>query len=228
MEKNIWWKNQLRNKEDRAVIKLYNDENHFIESVIIPTDYYPLNGKHEIFTYENTTPMEDEAVLAIFDEVKFEVGRCYTNTANLCHKLREHGYDARPYAGWLFTSNSEFPVHHSWCMLGESLLDLSDGFTAMLSGANAEQFKTAKNLEEAMETMAEYHRAAIKQKNRDRCFIVGQSTPFLLYVGCECEPEQGRTIYRNLLAKYPHHKCEENCDSSGLNNTQKKIKEKLR
>ena len=46
----MWWENQLRDKEDRAVIKLHDENGKFTKSVIVPTDYYPLNGKHEVFT----------------------------------------------------------------------------------------------------------------------------------------------------------------------------------
>ena len=68
----MWWENQLRDKEDRAVIKLHDENGKFTKSVIVPTDYYPLNGKHEVFTYQNTEAVTDKEILNLFDKVKYE------------------------------------------------------------------------------------------------------------------------------------------------------------
>lgn len=63
-------------------------------------------------------------------------------------------------------------------------------------------------------------------ENHLRCHVVGRATPFLLYVGSECEPYYGRTIYQRLMTKYPCHECQRNCDSEGYNATQRVMKNK--
>ena len=108
----MWWENQLRDKEDRAVIKLHDENGKFTKSVIVPTDYYPLNGKHEVFTYQNAEAVTDKEILNLFDKVKYEIGYCYQNTLKLCEILQAHGYPARSYVGWVFTSGTQTPVKH--------------------------------------------------------------------------------------------------------------------
>lgn len=221
----FWHEERAGFKEDKAVVKLLNDDDSFKKSVIIPTDYYPLSGEYEVFTYKNTKVVNDEKVLAVFDGVKYRIGCCYGNTQEVVSRLRELGYDAKPYVGWLFTGVTEFPIHHCWCVLdGDKILDLADDFTVMLSGVNGEHFKDKRG-DELRELAAAFQMAASKVPNRVRCQPVGQATPFLLYVGCECEPENGRLIYRNLLQRYPHHECERNCDASGMNATQRVMRD---
>lgn len=222
----VWHENQVRYKDDTVVIKLRNDYGNFKKSVIVPTAYYPLNGKYKAFHYQNTKQVTDENVLRVFDEVKYRIGHCYTNTEELVFRLKENDYNAKSYVGWLFTSNTEYPIHHCWCVLDDdSILDLSDDYTAMLSGGNHENFKN-KSIEETRELIADFQQAARKVKNSIRCCPVGTPTPFFLYVGCECDPEVGKTMYQNLIARFPNHECQRNCDSSGMNATQKVMKEK--
>lgn len=222
----MWYENNAVFKENRAVVKLRKPDGAFIKSIIIPTAYYPLNSNYEVFTYKNTKPMNDDGILKIFDSVKYQLGHCYTNTGELVRKLNESGYDAKSYAGWLFTDAGDLPVHHCWCVIekdGEkSVLDLSDDFTAMLSGENGENFKDC-DANETRELIASFHEAAASVPNSLRCSPVGTPTPFLLYIGCECPAEDARKLYGNLMRQYPDHECESNCDSTGLNATQRLI-----
>lgn len=94
----------------------------------------------------------------------------------------------------------------------------------MLSGANGEHFKTAKSIEESRELIASFHEYAMNVENHLRCHAVGQATPFLLYVGSECDPNYGRVIYQRLMDKYPDHECQRNCDGEGYNATQRIMK----
>lgn len=221
-----WFEERVRFKEDKAVIKLANVDGSFKKSVILPTDYYPLNGKYEVFTCGNTKQTMDEGVLEIFDKVKYRIGHCYSNTSNLISRLKKHGYDVKSYVGWLFTSEQEFPVHHCWAVLdGNILLDLGDDFTMMLTGANGENFKDDLSKEEVRELMVSFQLAASRVPNSVRCYPVGRVTPFLLYVGCECSPEEGSVIYNNLIFKFPDHECQRNCDASGLNALQRAMRE---
>lgn len=221
-----WYKEYITLKENKAIVKLYDAENRFVKSVIVPTIQYPLNGKYKIFHCENTEAVKDEKVLEIFDSVKYKIGHCYTNVGILVGRLQNAGYDAKSYAGWLFTGKGEFPVHHCWVVLdGKSVLDLSDDFTAMLSGKNADNFRKTMSKKEMAETIASFQMAARTQKNHIRCYPVGIPTGFLLYIGCECDPEEGRKIYQDLIKNFPNHDCERNCDNSGLNETQRIMRE---
>lgn len=222
---NLDWYTDTKNvriKEDKVVVKLYRD-NTFIESCIIPTVYYPLNGKLEVFTAENTKQCLDEKILEIFDRIEFKVGHCYQNTDNLVKELQKEGYNAKSYVGWLFTGKDQYPVHHCWCVLDDHVLDLSDHFTMMLTGNNGENFKGVKTKEEQALVMADFLKAAQKAKNSEKCYPVGVPTPFMFYIGNECEPEAGRIIYQQLMKEFPDHKCDRT-DKQGLNQTQRIFK----
>lgn len=226
MSRTWWHEERTRFKADKAVVKLANEDGSFKKSIIIPTDYYPLNGKYEVFTYANTKQTVDEGVLEVFDKVKYHIGHCYTNTAELVSRLRKRGYDVKPYVGWVFVTACDFPIHHCWAVLnGETILDLSDDFTMMYSGSNGENFKEGLSIEERRELIVSFQLAASKVPNSARCYPVGLATPFMLYIGSECDPEEGRTFYNNLIRKYPGHECERNCDASGLNATQKAMRD---
>lgn len=221
----MWWEEQARFKDDKVVVKLRNDDGSFLKSIIVPTVYYPLNNNYEVFHYLNTRILEDDAVKEIFNSVEYKIGHCYQNTADLVSALKSQGYDAKPYVGWLFTSDNQTPVHHCWCVLdGDIVLDLADDYTVMLSGANGEQFKD-KSYDEVKELIVDFAKAAREVPNVIRCANVGTPTPFMLYVGCECEPNDGRYIYNKLMAEYPDHECQRNCDSNGYNRVQRRMKE---
>lgn len=221
-----WYEKRTRFKVDKAVVKLVNEDGSFKKSIVVPTDYYPLNGKYEVFTYANTKQTLDDGVLEIFDKVKYRIGGCYTNTTELVARLQKRGYDVKSYVGWAFLTESDFPVHHCWAVLnGETILDLSDDYTMMLTGENGEYFTEGQSKEERRELIVSFQLAASKVPNRVRCYPVGRATPFMLYIGCECSPDEGRKIYNNLIRKYPGHECERNCDASGLNATQKAMRE---
>lgn len=227
---DYWHENEsiVRLKNDRVVVKLYSQNGIFKTSVVMPTEYYPLvPGKvpYEVFSYKNTKPVEDAEVLRIFDDVNYSRGCCYTNTKKLVEKLKAAGYNAKSYCGWLFTANEEIPVHHCWCVLdGKSILDLADDFTLMLSGKNGENFNKARDKQEVRELIVSFELAAKRIKNSVRCQTVGTPTPFLLYVGTECEADKARDVYNDLVRKYPDHECQRNCDQDGLNATQRIMK----
>ena len=111
-------------------------------------------------------------------------------------------------------------------MDGNIILDLADDFTVMLSGENGKKFESVKSKIEWAEMVASFQYAARKVKNSIRCSPVGIPTSFLLYVGSECEPEQGIEIYNRLIQKYPDHECQRNLDSEGYNPTQRILQKK--
>lgn len=97
-------------KKEKIVVKKTDENGEFEKSVIIPTDLYPLNDKYEYFTIKNTEEMHNEEVLSIFDSVKYQIGRCYTNAGELHKRLVQAGYDAKIYCGWLFVGESQLPI----------------------------------------------------------------------------------------------------------------------
>ena len=222
----LWHDIHVRQKPDKVVVKLRNVDGSFKESCITPTVMYPLNGKPEVFTYNNTCRTTDTELLKIFDSVKYNVGKCYQNTIDLVAALRENGYDVKPYVGWLYVSEHSYPIHHCWAVVNNHVLDLSDDYTIMFHGQNGKYFEDCKTVEEQRELMADFRKEAAKQPNSIRCAPVGEPSSFLLYIGCECEPNEGRKIYRDLIKAYPNHPVHSNVDSNGLNATQRLFKEK--
>jgi len=214
----------VRASAEKVAVKMY-DDGEFVGSIIIPTELYPLNNKPVVFHYENTSRVTDERVLEVFDSVRYEIGHCYTNTLNLVSRLQENGFDAKSYVGWLFVGDNTTPIHHCWCVLGDSVLDLSDDYSVMYSKENAKNFE-GKSYEECQLLIADFCAVARNYPNRQRCAPVGTPSPSFLYVGCECSPIEGREIYRKLMGKFPNHECERNCDANGYNPTQKVFKEK--
>lgn len=218
----MWYEESLRLKPDKAIVKLRNADGSFMKSIAIPSAAYPLNGKYTVFHCENTEPVTDEQVLALIDEAAFRNGHCYSNTAGVVSKLQAAGYDASAYVGWLFTSESQFPAHHCWCVLdGRHVIDLSDDFTLMFSGSNGDRLRTAKGLEDARRLMVSFALWSKQFPNHERCAPVGSPSPILLYVGCKCDPEDGKEIYRELMKKFPYHECRRDLNSDHINPTQK-------
>ena len=218
---NKWHEKYLFEKNDRAVVKLRHKDGSFWRSIIIPTDKYPLNGQYEVFTYNNTERISDEKVLSIFDRNIFDVGRCYHNAEILSEDLKKEGYPAVTYAGWLFTDESELPIHHCWTVLnGKHVLDPSDFFTVLFSGENIKHFENARNKDECVALMGDFMKAAKKEKNHIVCYPVGLPSSNFLYIGSPCSPDYARQIYQELMRKFPDHECDRT-DRNGLNATQR-------
>ena len=67
----LWYETQVRLKPDKVVVKLRDDDGQFMQSIIIPTIMYPLNGPYQIFHAGNTVRTEDPDMLAAIDTVKY-------------------------------------------------------------------------------------------------------------------------------------------------------------
>lgn len=89
---------QYIQKKDRIVANPDTES-----KVIIPSRMYSLEEKPcQIFTSDNTLPLERDDVTRIFDSIVLQVGRCFTNSKKLINALRKAGYPAKQYVGWLF------------------------------------------------------------------------------------------------------------------------------
>ena len=227
---SVWYNKQTMQKRHKVVVKLQNMDGSFKESCLIPSVMYPLddrnsmNGLYEVFTNENTTMIEDKKILDIFDSVKYEIGHCYQNTDVLVEKLIRAGYNAKSYVGWLFLSGTSYPIHHCWAVVDNHVLDLSDDFSVKFNRHNLKNFEN-KSLDEQRLVLADFHKEAAKYPNSVRCAPVGKVTMPLFYVGCECEPEKGRAIYRKLISTFPDHPVHKNVGKDSLNQTQRILKE---
>lgn len=209
----IWWQTGVRNAGGKTEVTLTNKQ-----KLVIPSDYYPVSGKREVFTFKNCVPVKDERIIEAFDEVQYRIGHCYQNTTALVNKLKEKGIEAKPYVGWLFTSNQCYPVHHCWCVVDQSVLDLSDNWLLPYS---PEFKKYSEQFGNSQESFISFMKEAMKLENHIRCQLVGLPSPELFYVGTECSPKKGIEIWQKLLVKYPLHETQRNCDSEGFNETQR-------
>lgn len=199
-----WYETQARLKSDKVVVKLRDDDGQFMQSIIIPTVMYPLNGPYQVFHAGNTVRTEDPDMLAAIDTVKYKIGQCYTNTKHVVDALRKAGFDAVSYAGWLFTEEST-PIHHCWAVVnGNIVVDLGDDLAMLLVvQPNLDQM----HREECDRAIADFVRGSRHWPNSARCYPVGQPVPWFYYVGCPCEPEPATQIWAKLIQAFPNHEC---------------------
>lgn len=219
----MWFENKVKIKKDRVVVKLYDDSEKFIKSIIIPTEYYPLpNNEIKYFSALNTTDIKDEKMIKIINSIEYKVGKCFENTSNLFKKLSPF-YDVRMYAGWLFVEN-DTPVWHSWIVYNERhIIDLNN---------KNDKYEPNEYLKNNYTTVSSYEELVLKYyteikklKNSETCFI-GNVNKTFFYVGVECEAYKSKDFYNNLLDMFPNHETYANCDkSTGLNKTQQMLKD---
>lgn len=176
------------------------------ETISIPSRMYPLeSSSFKCFDADNTSEVTDEKIKDIFDSIKPETGRCFTNAENLCIALNEEGYPAEQYVGWLFMGD-ELPVHHSFVVLDGHILDLSislksDDF-AKLDSVTAK----CKTKDEARERIAEYMLQKEQLLNHQRC-IFGIVDKMYHYIGAPGTREDGIKRNKELRKIYPQHPC---------------------
>lgn len=221
------WIERVKIKEDKCVVKIRDDKDNLIDSVIIPTDYWYLPDKQiSVFHKDNTRICEDEDILCAFNSVIYQIGKCHTNTNALVKALKQLNKDAKFYSGWLFTlQDRECPIWHSWCVIDDYVLDLSDNYYTMLV-MNADKFQ-GKSIQEQRILNADFLEFALKNwSNSQRCYPVGKVYKDFLYVGTECDMDTARTIYDNLIERYPNHKMQSDTNDAGLNKTQEELKKR--
>lgn len=235
---NIIWINNskyFKQKDDRVIIKLYDesdvgDKEKFLKSIIVPTVMFPLNKPNDfkVFTYKNTIHTTDENIIRAFDKSDYVVGHCYNNANDLSKRLIKEGVNVKTYAGWLFVEENDYPVHHCWCVVesteGDILLDLADDF--IQRNKYFHSVDGIKDVDDYRELQIQFYLEAKKVPHSVRCEPVGQCSPSMVYIGCECDSEQAKDIYRDLLREYPNHCSDSNTDENGLNKLQKMMVER--
>lgn len=219
-------------KETRIVTKYKDTAFPEMQTAIIPSTLYPVPGKYEIFTSDNTFSLqtkdgdvftssseENTNILDIFDKQQFEMAKCYANADRLTLELRQNGYDAETYVGWLLMSNT-MPVHHAWTVLRQgnsvSVLDLSNHFYHQFADI---QRLRGLSLDEQRLAVAKKEIELEKLRNSQRCVPVGVPCPNMLYIGCKQSGNEGYKVFVDLMDKYPHHPAHKKL-SHGLTRTQ--------
>lgn len=191
---------EIIKKANRVIYKVSG------EIISIPSRMYPLESdSFQYFDADNTSEIVDERIIAIFDSINPEVGRCFTNAENLCTALQKEGYPAEQYVGWLFMGN-ELPVHHSFVVLDGHILDLS----ISLKSEDFEKLDSitvkCKTKDEARERIAEYILQKEQLPNHQRC-VFGVVDEAYHYIGAQGTREDGIKRNKELRKIYPQHPC---------------------
>lgn len=167
---------EIIQKPNRIIVKSENN------NIVVPSKMYPLeSNKVQLFTYDNTVSVVDEKLMKIFDEVKSERGKCFTNSKLLCDKLVASGYNAKQYIGWVFLDDV-YPVHHSFVVLDKYIFDNSVDFTSEDVAESQIKYncKTKQELRylvvEKMKKLDELpnHKRFVFGKCKKQCFILVQ------------------------------------------------------
>lgn len=185
-------------KKDRIIEKLYDEEGKFLESVIIPTVYYPLPKEDfKIFGEEDCEEVTDEGIISAFDETKYCAGECFKNADRLSSALKMRGYETKTYCGWVVINN-DYPTLHCWVTIGKSVLDLSDSFFRM------EEEMMKRGIAER-EDVKEIIQSLLKEKNSERCRPLG--IPYYPLIGSKVtDGKEAEKFARELLTRFPDHK----------------------
>jgi len=199
------------------------------QPVIIPSKEFPLNNKKNIqlFCYFNTEPLEDEVIKEIFNKIRFESGYCYKGAENTRDALIEAGLnpeDIQTYVGWI-TPYRLLPVHHSWVIYKKKYI--LDGTLFTL---DANQLGLAdKSVDEQREIYTDALLIEMEKPNSDTR-VFGQTMLQHFYVGSPCDPDEGRTIYNDLIDKYPNHISynQEGQNPNGKSKTQEILYKKMK
>lgn len=201
----------LRIKPEKLIVKIYNDK-EFQKSIIVPTDYYPVNAKDiDVFCDNNTEFVTDERILKAFNDTPYKLGHCYTNSDTLAKNLKKEGfYNFQIYSGWCFVGET-LPIHHCWIVANEKqILDLSADNIRFLEWLSHQPKPEAGEIDALRNRRVEYMAMQQKMSNIERCGGVGKAD-WKIYIGASIESgEAARCEYNDLLREYPHHEITHN------------------
>ncbi len=165
------------------------------KDIVIPSAMWPLNGKTSIIlNNDNTVPCEDEGIRSIFDELQFSVGACYNNAFTLCEALRNAGYKADTYAGWIFVGDT-IPAHHCVVILNEN---------TVLDPTVIDYRKIALDKLDKREAVVDFLKS-MKDKPKSSYTTFGQVLPGMMYFVSKCEARAAHRTRAKLEKAYPNH-----------------------
>lgn len=165
------------------------------KDIVIPSAMWPLNGKTSIIlNHDNTVPCEDEGIRSIFDEMQFTVGACYHNAFILCEALRNAGYKADTYAGWIFVGDT-IPAHHCVVILNEN---------TVLDPTVIDYRKMALDKLDKREAVVDFLKS-MKDKPKSSYTTFGQVLPGMMYFVSKCEARAAYRTRAKLEKAYPNH-----------------------
>ena len=165
------------------------------KDIVIPSAMWPLNGKTSIIlNNDNTVPCEDEGIRSIFDELQFSVGACYNNAFTLCEALRNAGYKADTYAGWIFVGDT-IPAHHCVVILNEN---------TVLDPTVIDYRKMALDKLDKREAVVDFLKS-MQDKPKSSYTTFGQVLPGMMYFVSKCEARAAHRTRAKLEKAYPNH-----------------------
>ena len=196
--------------DGRFVGKLYTPEGEFLESILIPSEKYPLNdSQFSMFHKDNCKEVTDKAILDCFNAISYRSGFCYSMADELSKLLNEHGIKHSMWCGWFFVY-AKTPLHHCWITVGDnddSVLDLQDDFSYMFQTTNIKENMAE---DDVRQKLSNHYIRRLKGEvaNTTACQTVGVPSPIIWYVGSRISSgESGKAIYNNLIRKFPEHPC---------------------
>ena len=165
------------------------------KDIVIPSAMWPLNGKTSIIlNNDNTVPCEDEGIRSIFDGLQFTVGACYNNAFTLYEALRNAGYKADTYAGWIFVGDT-IPAHHCVVILNEN---------TVLDPTVIDYRKMALDKLDKREAVVDFLKS-MKDKPKSSYTTFGQVLPGMMYFVSKCEARAAHRTRAKLEKAYPNH-----------------------
>jgi len=187
---------KFTDKKTRFIAKEYDSKGNFLQSVIIPTDSYPLPApEYEVFHRDNTEELFDEGLLKIIDSCPYRGALSFANTKELAQVLRDAGVNYVAYMGWKFLRGGGRPLHHAWIVVeGTKLIDLTDDeyvYEVNIGRAIKEQQLDTAGMtaDDWRELRVSFMQDTAEWPNSKRCMPLGKVYfPDMLYIGNPCDP----------------------------------------
>lgn len=207
----MWYANAelIHIQEDRVSVVLKNEKGEYWGHAAVPSKYFPINGKPEVFYCLNTVPITHDDLIAAFDSVPHHPGWCFEDAGKLLTAFENIGIKLTTYVGWRFQHKNQIPEHMCWLIYEKdgqkSLLDLDDdqnivdAFIKEYLDGDENNWADAPN-----EKFLELQRR-LDVPNSQRCAPVGVPSKSFFYVGCPCSLEKGLEIRNKLKEKFPEH-----------------------
>lgn len=200
-------------------------------TVRVPSDVRPLpnGGSRRVFTRDNT---EDFADVNAVDEAlrgfRPQLGRCYTNSAEIVRRLNESDYGKSHsvvfFAGWLVDGAVNTTTHHAWVVVdNKHILDASADTSAFVS----ERVREMELFGRGSDITREEYADVIHEKSTGKF-------PFSSYAGCgrvvsgvyvgvPSDKLEAVSSYDALVDKYPNHEDYRNIDKATRTNELNRI-----